>query len=269
MKVRCGVAVLFLLLSSSLILAQDTKQQLNDQLFEAARAGDAALVASLLDKGADVNAKFRYGTTALFKAAERGHANVVKVLLDRGADATIKDTFYKATAMTWALDNDHADVVALLLDKVPDTAKDVLMTGAREGNAALVKAALTKTISPENLTAALAVASGADPKPEIVELLKGAGAKPPFAVPEATLQSYVGKYKTEQPNAPDLTVALQQGNLVATAQGQTFRLMALDSTTFRIAAFEGVKLVFQVEGAKVTGLSFTQGPNTTKYKRVD
>ena len=61
------------------------------------------LVTALLDKGADVNAKFRYGTTALFKAAERGNTEVVKVLLARGADVSVKDTFYGATAMTWAL----------------------------------------------------------------------------------------------------------------------------------------------------------------------
>ena len=79
------------------------KQELNDQLFEAVRKGDAAAVTAALDRGADVNAKFRYGTTALFKAAERGNAEVTKVLLDRGADVNVKDTFYRATALSWAL----------------------------------------------------------------------------------------------------------------------------------------------------------------------
>src|SRR4029453_10347505 len=81
----------------------DPKQALNDQLFEAVRKGDAAAVTALLDRGADVNAKYRYGMTALFKAAERGHAEVVKILLDRGVDTKVKDTFYRATAMTWAI----------------------------------------------------------------------------------------------------------------------------------------------------------------------
>ena len=62
---------------------QTSKQELNDQLFEAVRKGDAAGVTAALDKGADVNAKFRYGATALFKAAERGNADVAKILLDR------------------------------------------------------------------------------------------------------------------------------------------------------------------------------------------
>ena len=104
--------LLFLLLAAMFLaaspaFAQNPKQELNDQLFEAARKGDAAAVTALLDKGADVNAKFRYGTTALFKAAERGNTEVVKVLLARGADVSVKDTFYGATAMTWALDGDH------------------------------------------------------------------------------------------------------------------------------------------------------------------
>src|SRR6476661_10225507 len=103
--------------------ATPSKQELNDQLFEAVRKGDVAAVTAALDKGADVNAKFRYGTTALFKAAERGHADVAKVLLERGADLKVKDTFYGATAMTWALDGDHIDVVRLFLEKSSDDAE--------------------------------------------------------------------------------------------------------------------------------------------------
>src|SRR6476469_10096463 len=111
---------LVLVLSTLLFLpvaaiGQNSKQELNDQLFEAVRKGDAAAVTAALDRGADVNAKFRYGTTALFKAAERGNAEVTKVLLDRGAELDVKDTFYGATALSWALQNDHIDVVGLLL----------------------------------------------------------------------------------------------------------------------------------------------------------
>ena len=73
----------------------NNKQELNDQLFEAVRKGDAAAVTALLDKGADVNAKFRYGATALFKAAERGQREVANILLERGADMKVKDTFYQ------------------------------------------------------------------------------------------------------------------------------------------------------------------------------
>src|SRR4029079_15193882 len=98
--------VLFSLLALLVPQAQtNPKQELNDQLYEAVRKGDAAAVTALLDKGADVNAKFRYGTTVLFKAAERGNAEVTKVLLDRGVVINVEDTFYHATAMSWALQN--------------------------------------------------------------------------------------------------------------------------------------------------------------------
>ena len=125
-------------------MAQDPKQELNDQFYEAVRKGDAAAVTALLDKGADVNAKFRYGATALFKAAERGNIEIVKILLARGADVTVKDTFYGATAMSWALDNDHVEVVSALLDKQPSSVDEVLMTGMSEGKPELVKIALAK-----------------------------------------------------------------------------------------------------------------------------
>src|SRR4026208_1480596 len=97
--------------------ATNLKQELNDQLFEAVRKGDVAAATAALDHGADVNAKFRYGTTALFKAAERGNLEVAKLLIDRGADLNVKDTFYGATAMSWAIDGKHAAVVRLLLEK--------------------------------------------------------------------------------------------------------------------------------------------------------
>lgn len=89
--------IIFLSLFLSLpfyVNAQDAKQALNDKLYEATRTGNVAEVKSLLDQGADVNAKFRYGTTALFKAAEKGYTDVVKLLLyqqrlaDRGGAFT-------------------------------------------------------------------------------------------------------------------------------------------------------------------------------------
>ena len=148
-----------------------------------------------LDRGADVNAKFRYGTTALFKAAERGHAAVVHVLLDRGADVKVKDTFYGATAMTWALDGKHVNVVRQLLQKNADEAEDVLMTGIRESNDEFVKMALERGgIKPEALTAALARPDGAQNSGHCRDVEK-AGAVPPLEVDAATLQSYAGKYK--------------------------------------------------------------------------
>ena len=277
---RLNLTLLFVatLLLSSLAQAQNPKQELNDQLFEAARKGDAAAVTALLDRGADVNAKFRYGTTALFKAAERGNTEVVKVLLARGADVTVTDTFYSATAMTWALSNKHVEVVRALLSKSAESAGEVLLTGVREGNLGFVRVALERgELKPEALTGALAAATSGDSKnDEIAELLKKAGAVPPPEIDSATLQSYVGKYKGDP--GPEITVSLLDGRLFAAVIGQgRFALMPINKNTFRPLAFDGIRITFSVEGGKATGLALTQGPargtatgpTTTQLKRIE
>jgi len=258
-----------LLLFPFLQAAQDPKQALNDQLFEAVRKGDATAVTSLLDKGADVNAKFRYGQTALFKAAERGHTEVVKVLLARGADVTVKDSFYGATARTWAMDHDHIEIVRLLFEKDPSGADEVLMTGVRGGHESLVKAALDSgKVKPQSLTAALVASAGNEKNAAIVDLLKKAGALPPPEIDSATLQSYTGKYKGDP--GPEFNISLKDGKLSLAAQGrpEPIALMPVDKTNFRPVEFEGISITFNVEGENVTGLAFKQGPNTTQLKRV-
>jgi ankyrin repeat protein len=248
--------------------ASNPKQELNDQLFEAVRKGDLAAATAALDHGADVNAKFRYGTTALFKAAERGNAPIAKLLLDRGADVKVKDTFYGATAMSWALDSKHIDVVKLILAKDNSTADAVLMAGVSGPNMDLVKIALDNGgVTAPTLTAALAMSALDEKNAAITEMLKKAGAKPPLEVDAATLQTYTGKYKADP--GPEISIALKDGKLLANFGRDSFPLMALDKTTFRPIAFEGITLVFHSEAEKVTSVTFKQGPNTAQLKRVE
>ena len=260
---------LFLLLALLFPQAQtNSKQELNDQLYEAVRKGDAAAVTAALDRGADVNAKFRYGTTVLFKAAERGNADVAKVLLDRGADVQVKDTFYGATALSWALQNDHLNVVSLLLAKGAEGAEDVLLSGVRANKEDVVKMALDGgKIKPEDLTAALAFSMNANTT-AISDLLKKAGAAPPMEVDAATLQSYAGKYKGE--TGPEATISVKEGKLFVAGFGsQVIPLMALDKTTFRPLAFAGITLAFNVDAGKVASMTFKQGTTTNVMKRLD
>ena len=267
-KVHSGVLLLSFCAALALQTATPSKQELNDQFFEAVRKGDAAAVTAALDKGADVNAKFSYGSTALFKAAERGHTEVVKILLARGADVKVKDTFYGATAMTWALDNNHFAVVKLLLEKDGGDVDDVLMQGARGNNAELVQIALDRGgATPATLTAALAMASADEKAAAIVEILKKAGAQPPLQVDAAILQTYVGKFRGDP--GPEITIAVKDGKLFANVGRDSFQMMALDQTTFRPLAFAGITLVFNREADKVTSISFKQGPNTTQLKRIE
>ena len=246
----------------------DPKQALNDQLYDAVRKGDVAAVTAALDKGADVNAKFRYGATALFKAAERGHTEIAKLLLDRGADVKVKDTFYQATAMTWALDGKHVGVIRLLLEKGDDSVDNVLLTGTREGNAELVKVALDRgSAKPETLTVALAIASADEKKANITEMLKKAGAQPPLQVDAAILQSYAGKYKGD--TGPEVTFTVKDGKLfVGGFTREQQPLLAADNTTFRPINFGGITLTFNAEDGKVVSMTFKQGQTTNVMKRI-
>jgi hypothetical protein len=265
---RTTLSALLTLALALAAAAQDQKQALNEQLYEAARKGDPVEVKAVLDRGADVNAKFRYGATALFKAAERGHTEVVRLLIERGADVNIKDTFYGATAMTWALDKGHTGVVRAILAKSADGAGQVLLRGVRSGNAELVSAALeTGKVPAESLTAALVAAGSDEKKGALVEMLRKAGAQPPLEVEAGVLQSYVGKYKGD--TGPEISIELKDGKLIGTGGGGPLTLFPLDRTTFRPAEFDGATFTFKVEAGKVTGIDLKQGTNVRPLKRVD
>ena len=251
------------------VLGQDPKQELNDQFFEAVRKGDSASVTALLDKGVDVNTKFRYGTTALFKAAERGNLEIVKILLAHGADVQVKDTFYKATAMTWALQNNHIDVVNVLLEKDPSSVDDVLMTGASEGKPELVKIALAKGgLSKDKLTRALAIAMSDKDTAEAADVLKKAGAVPPAEIKAEILQSYVGKYKSEA--GLEISITFANGILTGVVTGQRPQpLYAIDQVTFSPMFADDIVAKFKVDAGKVTGMTLTQGKTVTELARVN
>lgn len=265
---------LFLLLSiqvfsSVLVFGQASKQELNDQFFEAVRKGELANVTALLDKGVDVNAKFRYGMTALFKAAERGHVDIVKLLLARGADITVKDTFYGATAMSWALQNNHVEVVGAFLEKDATTVNDVLITGVGEGKPEFVKLALAKGgMSKEIMTRALAIALADKDTAAIAEVLKKAGAVPPPEIKPETLQSYVGKYKSDA--GMEITFSFANGAFTGVRTGQRpQRLYAIDDVTFAPMFAEDILVHFEVEGGKVAGMTLTEAKKTTKLARLN
>ena len=53
--------------------------------------GYERIVQRLLEKGADIAERDRYGQTALSRAAIKGHEAVVELLLEKGADVESKD----------------------------------------------------------------------------------------------------------------------------------------------------------------------------------
>jgi hypothetical protein len=262
------LSLLLLLLSAATQAA--FAQDQNEQLFEAARKGDAATVKALLDRGVDVNTKFRYGATALSYASDKGHLEVVKLLLERKADVNVKDTFYGATPIIWAAQKGHAKIVEALLASGAEGRDDALQIGAAEGQLELVKVVLAAgNLKAEALSGALAAATRAK-HTEIAELLTKAGAVPPpaadFQVDAETLKTYVGTYKPAA--GSDFTVALKDGKLVAGPVGQLLTLGAFDKTHFRPMEIDGVTIDFNVENNAVTGFTLKQGASTQVFKKV-
>ncbi len=85
----------------------------NMDLMEAIYRGNLESVKSLLDKGADVNAKMDGGVTPLMVASVNGNLDVVNLLLDRGADINAK-TDKGNSALDFAGYKGSPEVVKLL-----------------------------------------------------------------------------------------------------------------------------------------------------------
>jgi len=239
--------------------APATPAPIVEELFAAARAGDAARVTAALDKGADVNARTRYGATALMFAADKGHVEIMKLLLARGADVNAQDSFYKMRAIDMATMNNHGGAVTLLLEKGSKGAPAVLSQAIQRGDAALVATALT---SPEltrtELRPALAGAKKAG-NAEIIALvekkiasLPPEAAAPTVAVDRATLQSYVGSYRNEAAGA-SIAVALNGDQLMLTPPraGQQLTLAATSATSFQVVEQPGLTLSFEGRGGTI------------------
>jgi hypothetical protein len=246
-------------------------QDLNEDLLNAVRKGDAASVEALIAKGADVNASWRYGKTPLFFACDRGFTPVVKVLLEHGAEVNVKDSFYGATPVALAAWKDRVDIVKMLLAKGANS-DSVLMMGVEEGKPALVKAALDAgTVKKESLSWALAAAIR-EKHPDVAELLKAVGATPlppaNFPVDAETLSRYAGRYQGGRGFAEmEVSFEVKDGKLVGDFERQ-FTFGAIDKTRFRAIENEGIEVHFKVEESKVTGFTLLRDGDAREFTRM-
>ncbi len=90
------------------------KTILSYMLVEASGRGDIDIVNTFLTKGVDVNAKGRYGRSALMTASLYGHVDMVKHLLAKGADVNAVDKSGD-TALIDASSFGHREIVKILL----------------------------------------------------------------------------------------------------------------------------------------------------------
>ena len=89
------------------------KKEETRALFEAAKDGDAAEVARLLDAGADASARRADGFTPLILAVFFGHEPAARLLVERGADARAR-TSLGTTAAGWAAARGFTEMADLL-----------------------------------------------------------------------------------------------------------------------------------------------------------
>ena len=81
----------------------------------AAGLGDITIVKSLIEDGADVNAKDERGQTPLHVAVARGHVEVAELLINKGANVNAKRGKYPT--LSWAVWNEDRDMIKLLVIK--------------------------------------------------------------------------------------------------------------------------------------------------------
>ncbi len=253
-----------LLLTAALTLsvrATDT----NDDLVAAAKKGDADAVKSLLDKGADANAKNSYGATALTFAADKGHLEVVKLLLKHKADPKVKDTFYKAAPLFWAVYRGNADIAKALLDAGAEADDDTLVIAASEGHVEIVRALLDKAKPKE---AALNEALAATPAKHaaVVALLKNAGATPGKAGAGTSLTALAGAYRGD---GDEVLIVVENNTLgIKSADGPVTKLTTADKTSFK--SDDGkVAATFRREGAWVSGVTLTRDGRELALRHVE
>jgi outer membrane protein assembly factor BamB len=143
-----------------------------ENLREAVRRGEIEKVRSLLDAGVPVDAKNRYGATALFFAADKGNLAIAELLVARGAAVDVEDTFYGMTPVARAFDRKHEDVALFLLNRALATNKvdresyDQALEGAKELGFTKVVALLESVTPP-----AAAPVEGADASPDPTRLV--------------------------------------------------------------------------------------------------
>jgi outer membrane protein assembly factor BamB len=233
----------------------------NEDLWAAARTGDAKAVEALLAKGADVNARTRYGATALWFAAYKGQLDVVKTLLKHKADPDVADTIWGETALSIAADDGKVEIVKLLLEAGARGADATFLTAVQRGQVEILQAVLDKAkVKPETLSAGLLLAP--EKSPAVTELVKKAGAKPlgkeGAVMPGDNLSDYAGEY--ESPNGMKVKMTVKEGRLLAEANYPgRFVLRAAAKGTFQAVGYDGVQFTFERNGQRVEKLLVRRG----------
>jgi ankyrin repeat protein len=80
---------------------------------DAVRRGDVEIVRDLLARGADLNARDRYGQTGVMLAAHGGHLTTVQLLIEHGSQLNVTAK-YGLTAVMLAVVAGHEEIALAL-----------------------------------------------------------------------------------------------------------------------------------------------------------
>jgi outer membrane protein assembly factor BamB len=269
--------VLIVMLAATALLAQPTVPPPSGNaqaLLDAARAGDRQRVEALLAGGADVNARSRYGVTAVGFAADRGHMEIVRLLVARGADLAVTDSFYNSRPIDFALRGGHLDIALFLLESGSPGAAGVLAAGIRARDQRAVRAALaSRRLDAQTLAGAVALASAQNGDAGIAALVKAAADAAPAAAPPVIsvaperLRSLEGRYQNAATGAA-VVVAVDGQALTLAADGQpTLRLLPIEPQRFTVADAPEMTVSFSGRGGMVERLSIARGASSVRYER--
>jgi ankyrin repeat protein len=197
---------------TSIVLADNI-----NELYEAAKVGNAKEVKILLDKGTDPNSTVDEGNTALMTASYRGHEETVKLLLERGAKPNLKN-INGCTAATSAVIANRANILKILLEKGADpNVKNVdgvplIVAPAGKGWTEILHLMLSKGADPnikdfDGITALMVAAGQGQKKTADILLAKGA---------DADAQSWGGRFGVTSGSTPLMGAA--QGGYVDIAK---------------------------------------------------
>lgn len=158
-------------------------------LMHAAYSGNIDTVQRLLEKGATVNAKNKFEMTPLINAVSRPYSSgnaieVVKLLVKNGADVNSKSK-EGWTALHGAVQGEQTEAAIYLLEngaeidpKYAPTGETPLMMATARINKTLMQALLTKGADVNAKDKwGKGVISYAHGRPDLIEMLKQAGAK--------------------------------------------------------------------------------------------
>src|SRR5688572_12014437 len=85
------------------------------ELWRVAESGDTDVLAGIMSRNVDVDARNEHGMTALMRAAHNGHERMVRALLKHGADPNITRND-KFTALALAAFFGHTETVRILIE---------------------------------------------------------------------------------------------------------------------------------------------------------